>query len=82
MQALAIVRLQIRLVGLLVVPWFVAAARLHRRQNAHYTRMLPALLHDRFHPIFLPETLPAPHKLDLDSGIGGDALHVLAKRLA
>jgi hypothetical protein len=82
MQAFAIIRFQIRLVGLLVMPGLVAAARLHSRKNAHCARMLPALGQNRFHPILLPETLSAPHKFDLDPVIGRDSLHVFAKRLA
>jgi hypothetical protein len=36
-QAFAVVRLQVRLVRLLVVPRLIGAARFHCRQNAHQT---------------------------------------------
>ena len=36
-QALAIIRFQVRLVRLFVMPGLIAAARLHRRQDADYS---------------------------------------------
>src|ERR1051325_1813292 len=64
------------------MPRLVAAARLHRRQNAHYARMIPAFLQHFLGPILLPETFSAPYKFDLHGIIGREALHVLPKRLA
>lgn len=81
-QAFAVVRFQIRLVGLLVMPGLVAAARLHRPQNADYAGLFAALHQDFLDPIFLPETLPAAHELNLDGVVGRDTFHVLAQRLA
>jgi len=43
-QALAIVRLQVCLVGLLAVPRLVAAAGFHRRQDAHDSGLFPSLV--------------------------------------
>src|ERR1051325_9549838 len=64
------------------MPRLVAAARLHRRQNAHYARMIPAFLQHFLDPILLAETFSAPYKFDLHDIIGREALHVLPKRLA
>src|SRR5450631_2710887 len=82
MQAFPIVGLQVRLVGLLVVPGFVAPAGLHGRKNAHHARLLATLLQDLFDPIFFPEAFPAAHELDPDSALGCDPLHVCAQTIA
>ena len=82
MQAFAVVRLQIRLVALLVVPRLIAATRLHRRQDTNHARLLAALLQYLLDPLFLAKLLGAPHELDPDGIIGGNLLHVLAQRIA
>ena len=64
------------------MPGLVAAAPLLRRQNADHARLFAALHQDLLDPVFLAETLPAPHKFDLDGVFGGEPLPVLAKRLA
>ena len=77
-QALGIVRLQVRLVRLLVVPRLVRPARLHRRQNAHQPGLFPALVQHFFDPLLLAELLLASNELDLHPVFGGDTLHVLS----
>src|SRR5208283_43331 len=49
------------------------------RQNAHHSRVLPSFLQDLHDPVFFAKALPAAHKLDLQSILRGDSLHVLAK---
>src|SRR5271169_799655 len=44
--------------------------------------MIPAFAQNLLDSILLAKTLFAPYKFDLDGVIGGESLHVLAKRLA
>ena len=76
MQALAVIRHQIRLAGLLVVPRLVGRARLHRREDADQSRMLAAFRQYLFHPIFFPE-VPLADELDLDASLRRHLLGVL-----
>ena len=77
MQAFAVIRHQVRLAGLLVVPWLVRRTGLHRREDAHQTRLLASLCDDLFHPIFLPE-VPFADELDFDASLRRHLLRVLA----
>jgi hypothetical protein len=54
-QALAVIGHQVRLAGLLVVPWLVSRAGLHRREDAYQSSMLSAFGQDLFDPVFFPE---------------------------
>jgi hypothetical protein len=64
-QALAVIGTQERLAGLLVVPWFVARARLHGRQDRYQTRMRAALSDGRLDLLVLAKAALAD-KLDRD----------------
>ena len=81
MQALAVIRYQIRLAGLLVVPRLVGRAGLHGRENADQPRLLTPAGQNLFHPVFLPE-VPLADELDLDSRFGRHLLRVLANPVA
>ena len=81
-QALAVIRLQIRFMALLVMPGFVAPAWLHRRKNAHQSRMLTAFFQNRFDAVFFPEALPAAYELNPDPIFSGDSLRVCAQGIA
>jgi hypothetical protein len=76
MQALAVIRNQIRLAGLLIVPWLVRGAGLHGGENAHQPRLLAPTGQNLFHPVFLPE-VPLADELDLDAGFRRHLLRVL-----
>src|SRR5712691_10756749 len=75
-QAFAIVRFQVGLVRLFVMPRFVGAAGLHYRQNAHQSRLFPTLLQHLLDPLLLAKLLLASNKLDFHAVFGSDALHV------
>src|SRR3982750_4564392 len=77
MQALAVIRNQIRLACLLVVPGLVCRAGLHGGENAHQPRLLTPSRENFFHPVFLPE-VPLADELDLDTGFRRHLLRVLA----
>src|SRR5436305_10686803 len=59
------------------VPWLVCRTGLHRREDAHQTRLLASLCDDLFHPIFLPE-VPFADELDFDASLRRHLLRVLA----
>ena len=80
-QALAVVRYQIGLAGLLVVPRLVGRAGLHGRENADQPRMLARAGQNLFHPVFLPE-VPLADELDLDARFRRQPLRVLANPVA
>ncbi|HEY1897376.1 MAG TPA: hypothetical protein VGG62_13935 [Terracidiphilus sp.] len=81
MQALAIIRNQICLACLLVVPWLVRRARLHGGENAHQPGVLAPPGQNLFYPVFLPE-IPFADELDLDTGCSRHLLRVLANAVA
>src|SRR4051812_20203804 len=59
------------------MPGLIAAARLHRRQNAHQPRRLASLLQNLFHPLLFAKAPLAAHELDLDFALGSQTFHVL-----
>ena len=81
MQALAVIRNQIRLARLLVVPGLVGRAGLHGGENADQPRLLTPSGQNLFHPVFLPE-VPLADELDLDARIGSHLLRVLPNLVA
>ena len=81
MQALAVIRHQVRLAGLLVVPRLVGRAGFHGRENADQPRLLTAPGQNLFHPVFLAE-VPLADELDLDSRFDRHLLRVLANPVA
>src|ERR1017187_4504071 len=64
MQTLAVVRNQIRLASLLVVPGLVCRAGLHGGENTHQSRMLSSLCQYCFREIFFPN-VPLADELGL-----------------
>ena len=75
-QTLAVIRKQIRLAGLLVVPRLVGGAWLDRREDAHQPSLLPLFRQDLLHTIFLPEVALAD-ELDLDASVRRHLFSVL-----
>src|SRR5581483_4424270 len=81
MQAFAVIRNQICLAGLLVRPWLVGRAGLHRRENADQPGILAAFLQKFSDSLFLAE-VPLADELDLDSRFSSHLLRVLANPVA
>ncbi|MCZ2074887.1 MAG: hypothetical protein LC130_07785 [Bryobacterales bacterium] len=80
-QTLAVVRPQVRLAALLVVPGLVGRAPLHRREDAHQPGLLPAQGENLLHPVFLPHIALA-QKLNLDPVGRRQPLGVLAQLIS
>ena len=80
-QAFVVVRQQIRLASVFVVPRFVGRAGLHRRQDANQPRMIAAFGQYLLDPIFLPH-VAFPQKLDLDPVVRRQAFGILTQRVA
>jgi hypothetical protein len=76
-QAFAVIRFQVGLMALLVVPGLIAAARFHRRHDANHSRFFPALVQHRLDMLLLTEFLLASNEYDLDVVFGGDTLDIL-----
>jgi len=74
-QALAVIRQQIGLARLLVVPWLVGRARLHRREDTYQSWLVTSLVQNLLHPVFLAN-VPLAKKLDLEAVLGGKTLGV------
>ncbi len=78
MQTLAVVRNQISLACLLVVPWLVGRAWFHRRENADQTgRVRGALRQNLFYAVFFAE-VPLADEFDLNARFRRQLLRILA----
>jgi len=80
-QTLAIVGPEVGLARLLVVPGFIGRARLHGRQHADKSRMLPTPGQHFLHAILFTE-VPLADELDLDAHFGCQPLGVSAQLVA
>jgi len=69
MQTFAVVRNQKSLAGLFVVPRLVCRAGLHRREDAHQSRVLSAFLQQFLHPVLFTE-VPLADEFDFDTRPG------------
>ena len=81
-QALAADRLEEGLAARLVVPGAIGGTGLHGREDVHQTGMIAALGEDLLDPILLAERLELADELDLQPGLGGQALGVGADLIA
>jgi len=81
MQAFAVVRYQVCFARLFVVPWLVGRTGLHRREDAHQTRVPSALLQKFLRPVFLPK-VPFANELDFDARVRRQSLRVLTNPIA
>ncbi len=77
-QTLAIVRQQVGLAGVLVVPRLVGRARLHGREDADQPRMISALCQDLLHPVLLTH-IPLAQELDRDPVFSRQMFRILAQ---
>jgi hypothetical protein len=80
-EALAGGRFQKRLARLLVVPSTVAWTSLHRRQDVNKSGLVTTFREHLFDPCFFAVCALA-HEFDLDAGLLGEVLRVLANEIA
>ena len=80
-QAFAVVGNQVSLSGLFVVPWLVCRAGLHRREDAHQSRVLSAFLQQFLHPVLFAE-VPLADEFDFNTRPGCHLLGVLPNPVA